>query len=127
MKTFKYVFSAIAIVLLIGALYFLGRVGINADTVRSSGTQLRVVIADEVGVPLGAETNPTVTVIPEDRQGTRTTSSQNQEGYYVIPLVSGGTYKTEVSANGYVSQTRTVTLQDRQTVDSSFYLQKTKE
>jgi hypothetical protein len=105
--------------------------GPKADTVdvreNQGESQVKILVSDEVGVPLTDGVSITLTSEETDDVITLTKSSvQDEEGYYVV-AVSEGNYNVSASATGYKTDTQGLIINDGEVQKVNFYLEKSAE
>lgn len=105
--------------------------GPKADTVEvrenQGESQVKVLVSDEVGVPLTEGVSITITSEETDDVITLNQSSvQDEEGYYVV-AVNEGNYSVSASATGYSADAQGLIINDGEVQKLNFYLEKTAE
>lgn len=102
--------------------------GPKADTVEvrenQGESQVKILVSDEVGVPLTDGVSITLTSEETDDVITLSQSSvQDEEGYYVV-AVNEGNYSVSASATGYSTDTQGLIINDGEVQKLNFYLEK---
>ena len=110
----------LSVLALVTVGYFLFRnLGIRAD-VTSSGATLKVVVNDELGVPLD---QAQVSVTSDQTNQTTVLTQKTSDGAYTA-TVGPGTFTIEAQAPGYATDNQPTSIDTGQTQEINFYLHK---